>query len=128
MNIENKKLAISILSKFVCGMESSQTFSPKKYSKANLALKETLNASKKWNCKVLTADDAKKMGAGYLAGDFLASNTVPISCTRKYWTGTSKRPHFIRTTQVAKGVLDIHLRKDDIKTAHKSKLVMAIEQ
>ena len=121
MNIENKKLAISILSKFVCGMESSQTFSPKKYSKANRALKETLNASKKWNCKVLTADDAKKMGSGYLAGDFLASNTVPISCT-------SKRPPFIRTTQVAKGLLDIHLRKDDIKTAHKSKLIMAIEQ
>ena len=65
-------LAIRMVTKFISGSQLAQTFSPKKYSKANRAIKVLLNESDKWDCKVLTADDAKKMGKGHLAGDFVA--------------------------------------------------------
>ena len=121
MNIESKQLAISILAKF-CGVNKafhSQSFSPKKYAKANRALKDCLSASTKWNTKVLTSEDAKKFGKPYLAGDFIATNIEPIKTNLKTPNGTC-------TTVVFKNMLDIHLRADDIKSAHKSKLSLGM--
>ena len=108
-------LARTMVTKFISGSQLAQTFSPKKYSKANRAIKVLLNESNQWDCKVLTADDAKKMGKGHLAGDFVATNNKRIK--------VSTRVHgSLRKTTVEPRCINVQLRKEDIKTAHKSRL------
>ena len=111
----DNKLAISILTKFISGNEVVQLFSPKKYSKANRAIKVLLNESNQWDCKVLTADDAKKMGKGHLAGDFIATNNKRIKVKTRV-NGS------LRKTTVEPRIINVQLRKDDIKTAHQSRI------
>jgi len=118
--MDNKsQLALGILNRFICGFNKSSTFSPKSYAKANRALKEVLDSSDKWDTRVLTQKEAKAMnttkGDSYLAGDFVATNIVPIS---QSYADSQRR----NKVTVEPRVLNVHLRKDDIKTKHLSKL------
>ena len=119
MDANSKLLAKRILNKFICGFGKSKSFSPKTFNRANRVLKEILDSSNKWETRILTQEDAEAMNTtkadSYLAGDFIAVNIATINA--KYADSRRSSEFTVEPRQ-----LNVHLRKDDIKTRHKSKL------